>query len=253
VGPVGVVSLHRYPVKSILGEDLDALDVDERGVVGDRWWSVRTAAGKIGSGKNTNRFAAVPGLLALRARTDGDRVRVALPDGGEYDVEDPSLPDVLSKRLGQPVTLARESDVMHFDDGPVSLLGRASLEALAAHRGEPVAAVRFRANVLLDTTSPFVEDEWVGREVAIGTALLRVTMRSPRCVMVDMATADLPEQHGNLLALGALSEACIGVIAEVVRPGRMTVGDPVECNEIQHSTHPERRIPSHSTGAGRGQ
>ena len=54
-----VASLHRYPVKSLLGEDLDELTLDERGVVGDRLWSVRTRADKIGSGKSTSRFEAV--------------------------------------------------------------------------------------------------------------------------------------------------------------------------------------------------
>lgn len=60
-------SLHRFPVKSMSGEERNHLDVDARGCVGDRVWSVRTADGKIGSGKNTRRFAAVPGLLELRA------------------------------------------------------------------------------------------------------------------------------------------------------------------------------------------
>src|SRR3954469_16006455 len=77
-----VVSLHRYPVKSLLGEDLDAVELDERGVVGDRMWSVRTPDGKIGSGKTTRRFQAVPGLLQLRASSDGGRGRVGLPGGG---------------------------------------------------------------------------------------------------------------------------------------------------------------------------
>ena len=48
---------------------------------------------------------------------------------------------------------------------------------------------------------------------------------SGQTVSVWMATADLPEQHGNLLALGRINEANLGVIATIEQPGRITVGD----------------------------
>lgn len=226
-GTATVRSLHRYPVKSLLGETVAALDLDTRGVTGDRTWSVRTAAGKIGSGKNTRRFAAVIGLLELRARTDGDTVLVETPGGTSYDVAEPAAAAAISHRVGQPVTLAREGDVSHFDDGPVSLIGTGSIDALARAVGEPVDPARFRANIVLDTPQPYVEDEWMGRDVRVGTAVLHVTMRSPRCVMVDMRTADLPAQPGNLTTVGRIHDACLGVIATVVRPGRICPGEPV--------------------------
>src|SRR3954469_7516765 len=222
-----VVSLHRYPVKSLLGEDLDAVELDERGAVGDRMWSVRTPDGKIGSGKTTRRFHAVPGLLQLRASYDKGRVRVVLPDGEPVPVDGEQAAARFSAYLSQLVTLARETDVSHFDDGPVSLLALASVDAVAAEAGHDIDPSRFRANVVLDGLPAFGEDALVGRQVRIGTALLEVTMRSPRCVMVDLETADLPRQHGNLLATGRANDACIGVIARVVEPGRIGVGAEV--------------------------
>ena len=222
-----VLSLHRYPVKSLLGEDAPYLDLDPRGVVGDRLWSVRTSNNKIGSGKNSNRFAAVPGLLALRAASTDGSVAVTFPDGTTLAVDAAELADRLTAHAGQPLTVKRETDVSHFDDGPVSLLGLASVEALAAARGESVAAGRFRPNITLDIDTAFAEDSWVGQRLQVGSAVLEVTMVSPRCVMIDMATADLPAQHGNLTAIGRLNDACLGVIAQVVRPGRITAGDAV--------------------------
>ena len=221
------MSLHRYPVKSLLGEESPFLELDGRGVVGDRVWSVRTANGKIGSGKNSKRFAAVPGLLALRGRATDDSVTITFPDGTTLAVDAPELAERLTAHAGQPLTAERETDVSHFDDGPVSLLGLASVDALAAARGEPVDAGRFRPNITLDLDAAFAEDSWVGRRLHVGSAVLEVTMTSPRCVMIDMATAELPAQHGNLTAIGRLNAACLGVIAEVVRPGHITVGDPV--------------------------
>jgi uncharacterized protein len=220
-----VASPHRYPVKSLLGEPLPALDLDARGVVGDRFWSVRTAAGKLGSGKATTRFEAVAGLLDVRASAEGSGVVVAFPDGERYDVTDPRASEHLSRHIGQPLTFVPEREVDHFDDGPVSLIGLASVRALSDARGVPVDPGRFRANIRLDTEEPFAEDEWIGRRVAVGTAVLEVVLPSPRCVMINMSSADLPEQPGNLAALGRLHDQCLGVIAKVLTPGRISTGD----------------------------
>ena len=218
-------------MKSLLGEAAASLELDPRGVVGDRLWSVRTPAGKIGSGKNSKRFAAVPGLLALRATSTADCVAITFPDGTTLAVDAPELDALLTAHAGQPLTVRRETDVSHFDDGPVSLVGVASVQALATARGAPVDVRRFRPNVVLDTDRPFAEDEWIGRRLQVGSAVLEVTMASPRCVMIDMATADLPEQHGNLTAIGRLNDACLGVIAQVVRPGRIATGDAVTVSQ----------------------
>lgn len=220
-----VAALHRYPVKSLTGEAVSELDCDERGFLGDRLWSTRTDNDKIGSGKTTRRFAAVDGLLLARARLVDGRVELELPDGQRCQVDGAKARDLLSNLVGQPVTLARETTVSHYDDGPVSLLGLTSVAALAAETGADIDPGRFRANILVAGTPAMAEDVLVGRQLRVGTALLEVTMRSTRCVMIDMATADLPPQHGNLLAVGRLNQTCLGVIATVVRPGRVRVGD----------------------------
>ena len=220
-----VVALHRYPVKSMTGQEVDALRLDARGVVGDRIWAVRTAAGRLGSGKTTRRFEAVDGVLRLRAGERAGAVVAVLPDGTTVRVDDPAAAEPLSRVLGRPVNFVPEGAVSHFDDGPVSLLGTASLAAVAERRGEPVDAVRFRPNVVLLTTVPFAEDEWVGRRVRIGTAVLAVAMTSVRCAMVDAETADLPAQPGNLVAVGRAHGAELGVIAAVVEPGTIRRGD----------------------------
>src|SRR4051794_38412717 len=106
----------RFPVKSMLGEQVDRLVVDERGCAGVRMWAVRTAEGQSGSGKSTRRFAKVPGLLDLRASERDGRIIITFPDGDGCAVEDPATVERLSRYLGRPVTLARETTVPHFDD-----------------------------------------------------------------------------------------------------------------------------------------
>lgn len=220
-----VVSLHRYPVKSMLGEDLTSLEIDVRGVAGDRMWSVRTPDDKIGSGKNTRRFAAVIGLLGLRAQLGDGRVVVTFPDGTRCFTDDVDAAERISRQFGRRLRFAVEGHTSHYDDGPVSLIGSASVAAVADEQGSQVHPARFRPNIVLEGVRRFAESDWIGREVRIGTVVLRVEMSSPRCVMVDMATADLPAQPGNLAATGRLNDACLGVVASVVVPGLVSVGD----------------------------
>lgn len=222
-----VVSLHRYPVKSMAGQRVESLDVDRRGCVGDRTWSVRTSSGKIGSGKNSRRFSAVPGLLLTRAEEHDGAISIIFPDGATCPVESKEAAERLTRLVGQPVTLEREADVSHFDDGPVSLVAQASVAAVGEERREHVDAGRFRANILVDGLAAFAERTWIGRDVQIGTAVLRVVAALPRCVMVNAEAVDMPAQPGNLAAIGRLNQGELGVVADVVEPGGIRVGDAV--------------------------
>jgi uncharacterized protein YcbX len=202
------------------------ITLDERGCVGDRLWSVRTAENKIGSGKNTRRFAAVNGLLRLRAATDsGGSVTVSFPDGTTCPVDHPGAAKHLSAFIGQTLSFSRETSVSHFDDGPVSMIGTASVDSVAAEREASVDVRRFRANIVFESTEPNVEQTWLGRDVRLGGATLRVTMPSMRCAMIDMETADLPAQPGNLKAVGRVNDVVLGVVATVTQPGSVSIGD----------------------------
>lgn len=104
---IGSVSqLWRYPVKSLQGERVGAVELGERGVPGDRCWAVRDE--ERGGIRGAKRFA---GLMQLSARFDEEPAPrgsspavVQFPDGRELATEDPRLPEELSKFLGSPVT-----------------------------------------------------------------------------------------------------------------------------------------------------
>lgn len=224
-----VAALARYPVKSMLGEPLPGVAVDRRGVQGDRAWAVRTARGKLGSGKDGSRFERVDGLLRLSAAGAPTPV-LTLPDGSTVSADDPGADATLSAVLGRAVTLRREPAVGqgHFDDGPVSLVTTGSLHALSRALGRPCPPDRFRANVVVDTgDEAYVEDGWVGRRLRVGGAELVVEAPLTRCVMVDAATRDLPRDGQVLRTLGGLHDTCFGVVATVARPGWLAVGDGV--------------------------
>ncbi len=229
-----VTELHRYPVKSLTGERLARLDVEKRGVVGDGLWSVRDLDGKLGSGKSTRRFRRMDGLLALRAHYgdayDGEVPVVTFPDGRSLRGDDPTVDVALSEHVGRPVHLGREELVSHFDEGPVHLVTTSSLATLAASRGTTVDARRLRPNLVVDTggAGGLPENDWAGREIAIGDeVVLRVLYAMPRCVMVDLAAADLPADRGLLRTVTEVNAGDLGVVADVVAGGLVTTGDPV--------------------------
>lgn len=223
-----VTRIFRYPVKSLVGEDLAEAYVEARGLVGDRGWAVRDEDGKLGSGKSSRRFRRMDGLLDLVARLDGEAPVVTLPDGREVRAGDPEADAALSAHVGRPVTLGREAEVSHFDDGPVHLVTTSGLAAVAQARGGPVDVRHFRPNLVLDTgTEPgFPEDDWLGRTLVVGDAELTVVAPMPRCVMVTMAQAGLAGDDALLRTVTELHDADFGVLAEVRTPGRVPLDAP---------------------------
>jgi len=107
-----VVSLWRYPVKSMMGEELNGAEVTERGLLGDRAYALLdSSTAKVVSAKNPRKW---PNLFDFRAafveppRT-GEKIppiRIALPNGTTLTSEQRELNQVLTNALGRAVTLA---------------------------------------------------------------------------------------------------------------------------------------------------
>ncbi|HEX9067829.1 MAG TPA: MOSC N-terminal beta barrel domain-containing protein [Ktedonobacterales bacterium] len=106
-----VATLWRYPVKSMLGEELNASEVNTWGLLGDRAYALLdTATGKIASAKNPRKW---PQLFDFRAafldlpRLDAPLppVRITLPDGTPVTSEQGDLHQILSRALNRAVTL----------------------------------------------------------------------------------------------------------------------------------------------------
>jgi uncharacterized protein YcbX len=217
-----IVSLWRYPVKSVRGEQAHTLTVEPRGVVGDRLYAVRNPEGKLGSGKSSRRFRKMEGLLDLQAVYKGETPVITFPDGQAQSGDDPGIHDRLSEYVGQRVTLAREDEVTHFDDSPLHLITTAGLRTMGLTADD---VQRFRPNIVIDVPGDgFVEDGWLGRELELGDVRLRITEGAVRCVMIGMAQEQLPERTDLLRQVGDLHDTCFGIYATVVTPGEVRVG-----------------------------
>ena len=272
-----VTVLRRYPVKSMLGEDVPASDVTGKGLAHDRALAlIHTETGKVASAKNPRLWR---GLLKLAAAVDtgvtGAGVRISLPDGKTVWSADPGIDAVLSEVLGLPVTLtgtapphaeldrAVPEEVLRdgvtapvavetgqlgggsppgtfFDFAPVHLLTTSTLDRIAGLNPRGVAEVaRYRPNIVIRTAAAgFTENDWPGHDLRIGSELtLRVMSRTPRCAIPTLEHGDLCRDtdalrvladHNRVTPVDPLApQPCAGAYAQVLRPGRVRVGDEV--------------------------
>jgi hypothetical protein len=120
-----------------------------------------------------------------------------------------------------------EADVPYFDDGPVSLVGTASLEWCRRELGVDADPRRTRTNLVLETTQPFEEETWAGRSLRIGSVELSVDRRLERCRMVDLAQDGVATTTPMLKALGASRDVCLAMLTDVSAPGHLKVGNVV--------------------------
>ena len=261
-----VVSLWRYPVKSMMGEELNAADLTERGVLGDRAYAVVDSSnGKVASAKNPKKW---PKLFDFRAALVeaphiGEKIpplRITLPDGTIVSSEQNDLNQILSNTLGREVTLGRTAPknpsleeywpdmdglthretvteesmpaATFFDLAVIHLLTTATIDRLRELYPQGRFEVRrFRPNIVVETASgekDFVENAWIGHSLVIGDQVrLSITGGCPRCVMTTLPQGDLPKDPGILRTAAQHNQVNVGVYAAVLRGGTIRRGDPV--------------------------
>ena len=261
-----VVSLWRYPVKSMMGEELNAAALTERGLLGDRAYAlVDPSNGKVVSAKNPKKWGKLFDFRAALAEPPSGRskippARITLPDGTIVTTEQDNLNQILSKVLGRDVTLAttapqapsleeywpnmdglahRETVTEEampagtfFDLAVIHILTTATIDRLRELYPEGRFEVRrFRPNIVVAPTSGeknFAENAWIGHTLAIGDEVrLSIAGPCPRCVMTTLPQGDLPNDPRILRTAAQHNEVNVGVYAAVLRGGAIRRGDPV--------------------------
>jgi len=261
-----VVSLWRYPVKSMMGEELNAADLTERGVFGDRVYAlIDPSTGKVASAKQPRKWGKLFDFRAsfvepLRLGQKIPPVRITLPDGTIVSSQQADLHRIISALLGREVTfgatapeapsleeywpniegLAYRETVTDeampprtfFDLAVIHVLTTATIDRLRELYPQGRFEVRrFRPNIVVESTSgekDFVENAWIGRTLAVGDEVrLKITGPCPRCVMTTLPQGDLPTDYGILRAAAQHNQANVGVYASVMRGGSIRRGDPV--------------------------
>lgn len=125
-------------------------------------------------------------------------------------------------------------------DKYVSLINSASIRALEAAMGVSLDPLRFRANAYFDGASAWSEHDWIGSEITLGPARLRVISPITRCAATQVNPVTAKRDLDIVAALGrAFGHTNMGIYAEVLAGGEIVVGDtlvaPVEPVGTQHS------------------
>jgi len=224
-----------YPIKSMAGEEIPAVQLTPGGLLGDRVYALVDKA--------SNRTATVrtwaAALLNYRAQfvteprlgAPSPDVKITLPDGLSLNTGDPDIHERLSAAFGRNLTLMATAPAGLLVEHPKGSLGGtlSQVTELPLAQGAPPGAFfdygcvhlittstidhlqsvypqgrfdvrRFRPNIVVRSQAePFIENSSVGRMVAIGEeVILRITIPCPRCVNMILPQFDLPHDPGIL-------------------------------------------------------
>jgi uncharacterized protein len=264
-----VATLRRYPVKSMLGEDIIESDITTSGLVGDRVVAlVDVETGHVATAKHPKAWRY---LLGFGARWSDGTIQITTPGGVTVSVEDRDVDQALSDLLHRPVHLshvrperaavarpAPEDVIAEGEDADVpyemleighgtpgsTFVDYAAVHIITSTTLAEIGAemVRYRPNIVLSTpgSTPFSENDWPGREIVIGEVRLRVLIPTPRCAVPTLAHGELPRRTDavqrvlnanriNVPGFGVLP--CLGAYAEVVNGGTIALGDVASLGE----------------------
>lgn len=251
-----VARLSTTPIRGFALHHPSAVEIGPHGVIGDRRYTMLAEDGRIFDG--TKMGALVQLRADVSERAGGEQLTIRFPSGEEVsavvELAPPRQVEIYGRRFtarpvlgpwnqalsayaGRRLELVRSERLDgERDRNAVSIVSQASVQELArqGNGGRPLDARRFRMLIeLAGADRPHQEDEWLGREVGIGEAVVRVTKPDPRCVITtqdpDTGARDFPTLH-VLKAYRGLRDGRhldFGIYAEVVAPGRVAIGDPV--------------------------
>ncbi len=231
MGVGSVLSLWRYPVKSMMGEELNASAITKRGLLGDREYALMDpTTGKVVSAKNPRKWSTLFEFRAnyTEAPRSGEKlpsVQITLPESTIVSSEQSDIDQNLSTALGRDVELRtsapktptleeywpdmdgldhRETVTNEamppetfFDLAVIHLLTTATINRLRElYPAGRFEVRRFRPNIVVEPASDertFVENSWIGRTLALGEEVrLSIDGPCPRCVMTTLPQGDLP-------------------------------------------------------------
>jgi uncharacterized protein YcbX len=256
-----VSELWIHPIKSCRGISVPEANVDAFGLENDRRYMIVADSGRFVTQRDAPALALVnvalaPDELRLsapsaspvavpRTLTDGERTAVVVWRSECEAIVEPTGSRWLSAHLGRPCRLVyMPDDVVRavnpdrapsghrvgFQDGyPFLLVSEASLADISQRVGAPMAARRFRPNLVIRGFEPFEEDTVT--ELSIGELRFSNVKPCERCVVVtiDPETAEAGKEPLATLATYRRTDAGVTVGVNLIHHdrGRVRIGDAV--------------------------
>ncbi|MEO9682332.1 MAG: MOSC N-terminal beta barrel domain-containing protein [Tateyamaria sp.] len=246
-----VASLCRYPIKSHGRERIEQVTLSAGKTMPlDRMWAVTHEATKFdtaspawASCRNFMRGAGTPGLAAISATLIEETRTVTLshPDLDDITFRPDDAVDVVrflawvaplcsDDRAGPRGIVSAPDQGMTDSPFPsVSIMNVASHDAVAKHMQTPFDIERWRGNIWLEGLPAWAEMDWIGRDLRISGAILRVRERIQRCSLTNANPSTGVRDTDTLGALNThFGHQDFGINAEVMTSGPLTTGAPAE-------------------------
>jgi uncharacterized protein YcbX len=243
------------PVKGLALRQLDECELKEAGVTGDRRFFLVDEDDRLVNSKGLGVLQQIvpayddaAGVLTL-AFPDGTTVSEQVQVDGELEaqfwgatvgarvVKGP-WSEAISELTGRNLRLVKPPGPApdRLRSGAATLLGTASLRAMARQLGvDDVDGRRFRMNIGIDGLAEHEEDEWVGRRVRLGEAVVIPHGHVGRCAVTTQNPDTGEPDLDTLKALAAYRRDAetteplpFGVHVAVALAGPVRVGDAVE-------------------------
>lgn len=207
-----LAEIRRYPVKSMAGERLERATLTPLGIPGDRVVQVHDGRGRVVTSRSR------PRLLLHAATLDDGEPRV---DGKAWQSAD-VLADVRRATFDPAARLVRDDSLDRFDVLPLLVVTDG---ALAAFGRDPR---RLRPNLVIGGVAGLAERDWPDRVITIGAARIRLASRRRRCVMTTFDPDTAAQDTEVLLDIHRRFGGELALDAEILTPGAIATGDPVE-------------------------
>src|SRR3954454_24173184 len=228
------------PVKALAAVRRLAVRLDPDGVAEDRRLFLLRPDGSVATQRRHPTLTAVVPDLDLA----GESLSVTFPDGTVVrsdlrPVGEPlhatlfgkartgrlvpgEVAEALSAYVGERLRLVLGPVGVGWDEGPVSLVSTASVGAVGVPQ-EPAVdpAARFRMLLEVGGLGPFGEEDWVGRDLQVGEAVVAVTHRLGRCMVIEHSPRSGAKDWPGVRALAELrgpQAVTLGVIGTVRSP-----------------------------------
>ena len=257
-----VKELWIYPIKSLGGIKVDSAQAETEGLRYDRRWMLVDDSGKFITQREHHQMSTFNSVMdnnQLTVHHNGDSVAIPLTAISDNILNvkvwssqlmaaevDPHISEWFSDHLSMRATLVRMTDISNrpkllkvppyntevslADGYPYLILGEESMRHLNGKLENPVSANRFRANIIVASDVPHIEDTW--GSVDIGKATLKVIKPCARCVVItiDQQTGIAGKEPTRTLATYRKKKNSImfGANAICTIEGKIKVGDVIE-------------------------
>lgn len=264
-----VVSLFRYPVKSMGGEEIKTSFITKKGLLGDRAYAlIDSKTKKIISAKNPKKWKNIfmyhSKYINEPSENNISEVEITFPNNLSVKSSYEDIDQVLSSAFDNKIQLtstvpkkvqleecfadieelqnqgsitdANMASGTFFDLGTIHLLTTSTIKKLEELYCDGDFHInRFRPNIVIDLNSKeigFIENDWVGKNISIGNeVILKITQTCPRCVMTTLAQDNLVKDISILKTIIKNNKGNLGIYADVLKVGRIKNGDIIKIIE----------------------